>query len=151
MGAPAIIRHIQPVLRILIILLLCLPSGSALAVTGDHLTAQFAPCGAGKRITCIVDGDTFWLGGTKIRIADINTPEISRPACPAERDLGNRAAERMMQLLNRAPFALVREGRDEDRYGRKLRIVKRTGQSLGSQLVREGLAEQWNGRRRNWC
>ena len=128
-----------------------LPAGSATALTGSNLAAQFAPCGSGKRVTCIVDGDTFWLSGTKIRIADINTPETSRPDCPAERELGERATRRMAQLLNAAPFALVREGRDEDRYGRKLRVVEREGQSLGDQLVREGLAERWNGRRRNWC
>ncbi len=31
------------------------------------------------RRTCVVDGDTIWLEGVKIRIADIDTPEISQP------------------------------------------------------------------------
>lgn len=31
-------------------------------------------------------------------------------------------------------------GRDEDKYGRKLRIVMRDGESLGGALVDEGLA-----------
>jgi len=39
---------------------------------------QFAICGTVRR-TCVVDGDTFWLDGNKIRIADIDTPEISQP------------------------------------------------------------------------
>jgi endonuclease YncB( thermonuclease family) len=30
----------------------------------------------------VVDGDTFWYQGTKIRIADINAPEVSHPGCP---------------------------------------------------------------------
>ena len=34
-------------------------------------------------------------------------------------------------------------GRDEDRYGRKLRVVVRNGRSLGDQLVSEGLARTW--------
>lgn len=99
----------------------------------------------------MVDGDTIWLEGTKIRIADINTPETSSPDCAAEKTLGNKATQRLVQLLNQAPFDLASVDRDEDRYGRKLRIITRGGQSLGDQLVSEGLAEEWNGRRRNWC
>nr|MDX8317342.1 thermonuclease family protein [Agrobacterium rosae] len=34
----------------------------------------FSICGSGQRITCVVDGDTFWFRGEKIRIADIDTP-----------------------------------------------------------------------------
>ncbi|MFZ1743471.1 MAG: thermonuclease family protein [Pontixanthobacter sp.] len=118
---------------------------------GSVFDAHFAQCGSGKRVTCIVDGDTFWLNGTKIRIADINTPEVSHAACSAERDLGHKATSRMRDLLNSAPFTVERGGRDEDRYGRKLRIISRDGVSLGSLLVDEGLAEPWTGRRRNWC
>jgi micrococcal nuclease len=43
------------------------------------------------RRTCVVDGDTFWLEGEKIRIADIDTPEISEPKCDAEYQLGMKA------------------------------------------------------------
>lgn len=117
----------------------------------DPLNANFSTCGLGRRITCVVDGDTIWLEGTKIRIADINTPETSNPDCPAEKALGNKATMRLVQLLNQAPFDLASVDRNEDRYGRKLRIITRGGQSLGDQLVHEGLAEEWNGRRRNWC
>lgn len=117
----------------------------------DTLQASFRPCGSGRRITCVVDGDTIWLEGTKIRIADINTPETSNPDCAAEKALGDKATLRLLQLLNQAPFDLASVDRDEDRYGRKLRIITRGGESLGDQLVREGLAEEWNGRRRNWC
>ena len=31
------------------------------------------------------------------------------------------------------------------------RIVTRDGESLGDALVREGLAETWQGRRGSWC
>nr|MDX8317344.1 thermonuclease family protein [Agrobacterium rosae] len=34
----------------------------------------FSMCNGGHRITCVVDGDTFWFRGEKIRIADIDTP-----------------------------------------------------------------------------
>ena len=42
-------------------------------------------------------------------------------------------------------------GRDQDKYGRDLRVVVRSGRSLGDQLVAEGLARTWSGRREPWC
>jgi len=112
---------------------------------------RFPLCGAGERIQCVVDGDTIWLGGTKIRLADINTPELSSPQCAAERRLGERAALRLQALLESGPFELRAGGRDEDRYGRKLRTLVRDGRSLGDILVAEGLAHPWTGRRASWC
>lgn len=102
-------------------------------------------------MTCVVDGDTFWLEGTKIRIADINTPETSQPGCAAEAELGARATRRLMQLLNAGPFTLEVQGRATDRYGRALRVVTRRGSSLAEPLVAEGLAERWKGKRSDWC
>jgi micrococcal nuclease len=53
--------------------------------------------------------------------------------------------------MNAGPFRLVAGGRDEDRYGRKLRTIARGGRSLGDMLVAEGLARRWDGGRRSWC
>ncbi|WP_285712126.1 thermonuclease family protein [Erythrobacter oryzae] len=115
--------------------------------------ALFPVCKGPVRVTCVVDGDTFWLRGTKIRIADIDTPEVSQPRCPEERALGLAATERMRELLNAGRFGLAvpSDGRTRDRYGRELRIVTRGGQSLGAVLVREGLAARWGDRRKAWC
>jgi endonuclease YncB( thermonuclease family) len=57
----------------------------------------------------------------------------------------------MDELLRQGPFELQPVGEDEDRYGRKLRVVTRGGRSLGDQLVSEGLARTWTGRREPWC
>ena len=108
-------------------------------------------CSGPERITCVVDGDTFWLEGTKIRIADINTPEVSEPKCAEEAMLGERATDRLVVLLSTGGFSLETIARDEDAYGRKLRIVTRGGESVGEMLIYEGLAERWTGSRRNWC
>ena len=109
-----------------------------------------AQVGAPAPAIRIVDGDTFWLGGEKIRVADIDTPEL-RGRCAEEKALAVRATDRMEALLNEGPFELHRVGRDEDRYGRKLRVVTRDGRSLGDRLVAEGLARTWTGRREPWC
>jgi endonuclease YncB( thermonuclease family) len=117
----------------------------------DSEQARFAACGSAARVTCVVDGDTFWYQGDKIRLADINTPEISQPSCAAEADLGARATQRLIELLNSGAFTLEADGRDRDRYGRLLRTATRNGVSLGAILVAEGLAEPWQGRRSDWC
>ena len=112
---------------------------------------SFAVCGAIRK-TCVVDGDTIWLEGVKIRIADIDTPEISSPKCSAEYERGIRARDRLVVLLNGGEFELRPiENRDEDQYGRKLRVIMRSGRSLGDQLVSENLARTWTGGREPWC
>lgn len=122
-------------------------------LSGQEVRAvQFAPCSGGQRHTCVVDGDTLWLDGAKIRLANINTPEVSQPGCAGERALGEAATRRLVALLNAGPFTLERQGsRDADRYGRLLRVASRNGVSLGQVLVAEGLAEEWQGRRSDWC
>ena len=100
----------------------------------------------------MIDGDTFAYAGGKVRIADIDTPEVNG-RCPYEIELAEQATRRMRTLLMQGPFELhpLGNGRDTDQYGRKLRIVTRGGQSLGDVLVAEGLARTWSGRREPWC
>ncbi len=118
----------------------------------DHEQALFDHCHGDVRIDCIVDGDTIWYRHQKIRLSDINAPEVSEPACDHELDLGEKATERMLELLNQGRFSLIPlPGRDVDIYGRKLRAIMRGGRSLGGVLVAEGLAERWIGFRRDWC
>ncbi|UIJ82366.1 hypothetical protein [Rhizobium leguminosarum] len=49
----------------------------------DSLSAAFSICGDSHRVNCVVDGDTVWFNGQKIRIVDIDTPELSPPRCDA--------------------------------------------------------------------
>jgi endonuclease YncB( thermonuclease family) len=101
---------------------------------------------------CVIDGDTIRYEGVKIRLADIDTPEISNPQCAAEAAAGHKAKQRLLELINDGPIQLVhRGGRDTDKYGRKLRVIERNGRSLGDILVAEGLARRWDGARRSWC
>lgn len=119
----------------------------------EPVTANFARCIGARRITCVVDGDTIWLEGTKIRIADIDAPEISWPACEAERIAGERATARLTQWLNEGAFEVLPnpDGRDTDRYGRKLRVLSRDGSSAVDALMAEGVAGKWGGARVRWC
>ena len=121
------------------------------AGSGDVVHARFDRCSGPVRVNCVVDGDTFWMDGEKIRIADLNAPEISSPECASEARLGARATDALIVQLNAGPFALERIDRDEDRYGRKLRRVTRGGESVGEAMVGAGVARWYGEGRRWWC
>ncbi|MGB8289630.1 thermonuclease family protein [Rhizobium ruizarguesonis] len=124
---------------------------NAAAVVTKPLTA-YGVCSGSVRYHCVVDGDTLWSGGIKIRIADIDTPEVSEPRCSSELALGNKATARLVGLVNEGSFEMrAWPGRDEDKSGRKLRVLVRDSRSLGDILVSEGLARTWTGRRQPWC
>jgi micrococcal nuclease len=124
------------------------PSAGTAAVAAE----RYGVCRSPGQQSCVVDGDTIRHKGLKIRIADIDTPEISEPKCASEAALGHRAKDRLVELLNKGPFEIVpMGGRDEDVYGRKLRVLMRDGRSIGMILVEEGFARRWTGARRSWC
>jgi len=117
----------------------------------DRLAAKFVLCDGPIRTNCVVDGDTFWFKGDKIRIADIDAPETFSPRCGDEKHVGEIARDRLLVLLNAGGFSLQSGWRDTDRYGRKLRTVTRDYRSLGETLVEEGLARRWNDPGYRWC
>ncbi len=122
-------------------------TGAGVSRSGD-----FALCALAPGQDCVIDGDTIRYGGVSIRLEDIDAPETHRPRCAAEAALGRRATLRLLELVNAGPFELVQTGvRDEDRYGRKLRVLARDGRSLADTLIAEGLARPWDGARRSWC
>ena len=112
------------------------------------IAAALAVCSPGPRDHCVRDGDTVWFDGEKIRIADIDTPELNGK-CASERKLSLRALDRLVELLNAGPFDISRSS--TDRYGRTLAVLHRSGHSIGGQLAAEGLARIWSGRREPWC
>jgi endonuclease YncB( thermonuclease family) len=118
----------------------------------DELRARFGLCHVGGGTNCVVDGDTFWFAGQKIRIAGIDTPETHPARCAEEAARGRAATLRLHALLNAGPFSLHSIDRDTDRYGRLLRNVTRGGRDLGDVLIAEGLARPYaGGMRAGWC
>ena len=119
---------------------------------GVEANVSFTFCAGRLQPNCVIDGDTIHYDGTRIRIADIDAPETHQAQCASELALGDRATERLLELLNAGPFELVRQGyRNLDVYGRELRVIERDGRSLGDILVSEGLARRWDGARHPWC
>ena len=111
----------------------------------------FGACQWGGGTNCVVDGDTFRIGGAKVRIAGIDAPETHDYGCPEELALGERAAARLRELLNAGAVSLSSIDRDRDRYGRLLRNASVDGRDVGEALIGEGLARAYGGGRRSWC
>src|SRR4051812_37460338 len=88
-----------------------MPAGTAGAVAevpeGPARTVDFGFCHSGGGTNCVVDGDTFWMDGEKIRIADIDAPETHPSRCAEEERLGNAATRRLQALLSAGPVRLA--------------------------------------------
>ena len=126
------------------------PSISASVAAAGSLP-EFAVCGTIRR-TCVVDGDTIWLEGGEDPDGRHRHTRDFRADVRLGIRAGNQGAEPPVVLLNEGPFEVVPiGGRDEDSYGRKLRVLTRSGRSIGDRLVSEGLARTWTGRREPWC
>ncbi len=108
-------------------------------------------CGSGKRITCIVDGDTFWFEGEKIRVQGYDTPEPQTGLCGgrAERELAHQASKKFMEIMNSGSVSIFRTG--TDRYGRTLANVTVNGVDVGDALIAEGLARRYPDGCEFWC
>lgn len=101
----------------------------------------------------VFDGDTLfvWRTRTGIRLAGIDTPEI-RGKCAEEKLAALQARDRLRALLDAARKVEISDcQRDTEMYGRQLCRIAADGQDVGDQLVAEGLARVWTGKREEWC
>jgi endonuclease YncB( thermonuclease family) len=111
----------------------------------------FLPFAAQAQQAIAIDGDTIALGPERIRIIGLDTPETFHARCDAERVLGYQAAGRLQRLLNTRRVQIERTGKS-DRYRRSLARVFVGSEDVAVILIREGLARQNNGeRRQGWC
>jgi micrococcal nuclease len=110
---------------------------------------------AGALSISVVDGDTLVLSGERIRIANIDAPELHRAQCDAERRLAKVARGRLAELLLLGKLKVKRgdplDGRKRDRHGRTLATITVDGRDIGELMIAEGLARPWEGKRRTWC
>ena len=129
-----------------------------LAGKPERVSETFSRCGRGRSFACVIDGDTFKLGKRRVRIIGIDSPETQHSQCPAETTLGEQATAKLQQLLNQGPFEIVAPayGR-QDRYGRDLRVIRRTRadgstQSIAGEMRESGLAHRYmGGFKPGWC
>lgn len=117
---------------------------------------QFEKCVPGQKRsateTCVIDGDTIWLEGVKIRLKDFDTPEPQTNICGgrAEIDLAHRASDRLIDLLNTNAWQIQYFGMDRTKK-RRLATITINGVDVGDILIRERLARRWPDGHEFWC
>jgi micrococcal nuclease len=96
------------------------------------------------------DGDSIRCGAERIRIANIDAPEMpGSPKCvPAPKPWadcdyakGARAREALAAFLASGPVTIERQ--QLDRYGRTLALLTVNGKDAGEYLISLGLARRW--------
>ncbi|CAH0343609.1 hypothetical protein RHI9324_05346 [Rhizobium sp. CECT 9324] len=118
---------------------------AALATSSAPAAQDHWPvCTSGKRNTCIVDGDTFWLQGIKHRIVGYDAPEAGDGArCGQERALADRATQQLQHLMSAPGIQYQVQG--EDRYGRTLTRVMTPQGDIADQMIGLGLGRAYRG------
>lgn len=100
-------------------------------------------------VLSVHDGDTIRCGRERIRLANIDAPELpDSPKCidphkygwcdPA---LGYRSRDALQAFLESGPVTIRRTGRDK--YGRTLAAVSVNGRDAGAYLMSLDLARSW--------
>lgn len=98
----------------------------------------------------VIDGDTFDLNGTRIRVAGIDAPETHPARCPEEARLGAAATQKLAELLRGRPLWI--SGLRTDRYGRSVATVRVGGEDVADAMIGSGLARNYDGKQRQgWC
>ncbi|MBW9114590.1 thermonuclease family protein [Rhizobium cauense] len=99
----------------------------------------------------VTDGDTIHVDGevNGTRLVGYNAPEVFSPRCASEKELGDRATDRLKELVRAGPVNLSRvpcacipgtEGTDRCNYGRSCAVLYVSGRDVSSIMVGEGLA-----------
>ncbi|MEZ0168358.1 thermonuclease family protein [Microvirga sp. TS319] len=100
------------------------------------------------RTLCVVDGDTIWIlkpdrtVSEKVRVQNIDAPELRRPRSRRELSRAVAATEFVRDTIRQADTVTIRR-RGKDRYGRTLARIAIDGLDLGRLLIRRGHARRW--------
>lgn len=121
------------------------------------IEGRFTRCGRGRGYYCVVDGDTFKLGDTSVRVVGIDTAEKDAE-CPAEAVQAEASTKALQGWLNRGPFRMThRLDEPIDRYGRSLRTVYRLRPDGNEDRLADFMRDEggargyWGGGRGGWC
>lgn len=96
------------------------------------------------------DGDSMRCGSERVRIANIDAPELAgSPKCGPRRgytawcdyEMGEQARRALAGLLAGRRVMIQRRGNDA--FGRTLALVSVDGVDAGEWLMQQGLARRW--------
>jgi len=102
------------------------------------------------------DGDTCYVTvdgtKTKIRLLELDTPEISKPKCDAELQLGLKARDYLNGLIINATTIEFKTDYTEDYFGRILAHLIVNGEDVSAKIVKNNLGVIYDrNNKQDWC
>ncbi len=102
------------------------------------------------------DGDTCYViidgKNTKIRLLELDTPEISKPKCDAEKRLGIEARDYLNSLIENASTIEFKTDYVEDYFGRVLSFLIIDGEDVSKKIVNNNLGVVYKrNNKKDWC
>ena len=108
-----------------------------------------------KNLYCY-DGDTCYVTiegqEAKIRLLELDTPEVSNPKCNAEFELGSKARDFLNNLIRNAETIEFKTDYEKDYFGRTLSYLIIDGYDVSALIVNNGLGVVYKkGHKTDWC
>ena len=102
------------------------------------------------------DGDTCYVmidgNKAKIRLLELDTPEISKPKCEAELELGLEARDYLNNLIANASLVEIKTEYEKDYFGRTLAHLIIDGEDASAKIRSNNLGVIYQkGNKQDWC
>ena len=102
------------------------------------------------------DGDTCYVmidgNKAKIRLLELDTPEISKPKCEAELELGLEARDYLNNLIANASSVEIKTDYEKDYFGRTLAHLIIDGEDASAKIRSNDLGVIYQrGNKKDWC
>ena len=102
------------------------------------------------------DGDTCYVmidgNKAKIRLLELDTPEISKPKCEAELELGLEARDYLNNLIINASSVEIKTEYEKDYFGRTLAHLIIDGEDASAKIRSNNLGVIYKrGNKKDWC
>ena len=102
------------------------------------------------------DGDTCYVTvdgkNNKIRLLELDTPEISKPKCDEELELGLKARDYLNDLIENASNIEFMTEYKEDYFGRVLSYLIIDGEDVSAKIVSNNLGVVYErNSKKDWC
>lgn len=102
------------------------------------------------------DGDTCYVmidgNKAKIRLLELDTPEISKPKCEAELELGLEARDYLNNLIANASSVEIKTDYEKDYFGRTLAHLIIDGVDASAKIRSNNLGAIYEkGNKKDWC
>ena len=109
----------------------------------------FRQCDRSEGPNCVIAGDTISVGGVRIAIDGLETPQIQGARCPGETAKGYESIVTLIDILNSGKVTV--SPAFADKWGRMVRTVAVNDRDVRYPMIDAGAARAFEGKRHSWC